>query len=190
MRFAILLPICVLALLPLCEPTFIVESAAAGTTTVFGLGVGTSTSAAAVAAGAAGAVAVAGALIVGGVIAAAIASRRGKREAGPMCLPMNNPDMFISLAASSDTLGCGMRLVCEVEATPDELLSPEEKLVLGLFGRQVKPATFSELKSPKAGFQYAALVGANAKNASECGRVFDQCPYDRSSIMELFNATK
>ncbi|XP_066939820.1 uncharacterized protein [Macrobrachium rosenbergii] len=195
MRIAslLLLSLCSLGSLPLCQPTILLGSATAASATTTGVALGAATAAAA--AGAAGAVAVAGALIVGGVIAAAVANRRGKRDtagagAEPTCLPMNNPDLFIALAASSDTIGCGMRLVCELEATPDELLSRDEKLILGLFGRQIKPASFSELKSPKAGFQYAAFVGANAKNVSECASVFDLCPYDRNAMMELFNASK
>ncbi|XP_064100922.1 uncharacterized protein LOC135211519 [Macrobrachium nipponense] len=192
--FLLLLSLCSLASLPLCQPTIILGSATAASATTAGVALGAATASAA--AGAIGVVAVAGALIVSGVIAAAaVANRRGKRDtagagAEPTCLPMNNPDLFIALAASSDTIGCGMRLVCELEATPDELLSREEHLILGLFGRQIKPAPFSELMSPKAGFQYAAFVGANAKNVSECASVFDLCPYDRRAMMELFNASK
>lgn len=56
--------------------------------------------------------------------------------------------------------------------------------------RSVKPVSFSEMKRPKSSFQYAALVGSQAKNVSECAEVFDQCPFDRVTIMHAFIATK
>ena len=53
----------------------------------------------------------------------------------------------------------------------------------------MKPVTFSQMKNAKSSFQYAALVGSRAKSAAECGQVFDQCPFDRATIMGAFNAT-
>lgn len=63
-------------------------------------------------------------------------------------------------------------------------------MIFSVFSRKVKPVTFSELKSSKSGFQYAALVGSQANTAAECGKVFDQCPLDRQAIMGAFYATK
>lgn len=56
--------------------------------------------------------------------------------------------------------------------------------------RQVKPVTFSQMKNAKSSFQYAALVGSKAESVAECAQVFDQCPFDRLTIMNAFNATK
>lgn len=54
----------------------------------------------------------------------------------------------------------------------------------------MKPVTFSQMKHGKASFQYAALVGERAEDVAECARVFDQCPFDRATIMGAFNATQ
>ncbi|XP_037783376.1 uncharacterized protein LOC119579546 [Penaeus monodon] len=182
MRFLALLPLAIVALLPFAEAIILLETSAATAATTYGLTIGSGGAAAA-------AVAVAGALVLGG-IALVAATNRGKRDVGAQCLPANNPDLFITLAANSDRFGCGLRLVCELEATPDEQLSQDEKLILSLFGRHVKPATFSQLNTPKSGFLYAAFVGSNAKNVSECAEVFDQCVFDRETIMKAFNAQK
>ncbi|KAK4299261.1 hypothetical protein Pmani_028458 [Petrolisthes manimaculis] len=191
MQFSLVATLAVVAVLPFAHAIFILTSgttAAATTATTVGLTVGTGGTAAA-AAVALGAAAVVGALVVGG-LAAAAANNRHKRSTASICLPTNNPDIFLTLAANSDQLGCGLRLVCELEATPDEALTQEERLILNLFGRTVKPVTFSEMKSAKSGFQYAALVGSQANSPSECAKVFDQCPLDRQAIMGAFYATK
>jgi len=189
MRVFALAPLALLALLPFAHSIILIESAAASTATTLGITLGTGGAGAA--AVAAGAVAVAGALVLGGLLAATGTSR-GKRDINSQCLPTNNPELFITLAANTDRFGCGLRLVCELEATPDEQLGTDEKLILSMFGRQVKPATFSQLSAanPKSGFQNAAFIGKNAKNVSECAEAFDQCPFDRATIMAAFESSK
>ncbi|XP_063588179.1 uncharacterized protein LOC134765444 [Penaeus indicus] len=147
-----------------------------------GVGVGVSASTAAAATALAGV----GALAAAGVILAAKASSSNGKRSASGCFPVNNPDLFITLAANSDKLGCGMRLVCELEATPDEALSHEERLILGLFGRSPAPVNFDQLNTPKAGFQYAAFVGAKAASVAECASTFNQCPFDRATMIEAF----
>lgn len=134
MQLSIITIVAVVALLPLAHAVILVASGttAATTATTIGLTVGTGGTAAA-AAVAVGAAAVAGALILGG-LAARSAAGRHKRSTASVCLPTNNPDLFLTLAANSDQLGCGLRLVCELEATPDEDLTHEERLILNLFG--------------------------------------------------------
>ncbi|KAK3868523.1 hypothetical protein Pcinc_026086 [Petrolisthes cinctipes] len=189
MQFSIVATLAVVAVLPLAHAVILLTSGTAATTaTTIGLTLGTGGTGAA-AAVAVGAAAVVGALVLGG-LAATAASGRHRRSTASLCLPTNNPDIFLTLAANSDQLGCGLRLVCELEATPDEALTQEERLILNLFGRTVKPVTFSEMKSSKSGFQYAALVGSQANTPSECAKVFDQCPLDRQAIMGAFYATK
>lgn len=166
-------------LLHLASGILLVDSTGALTAATITLG--TTTTAATTAA-----LAVGGALAAAGVLAAArAASSRGKRAA-PTCLPVSNPELFITLAASSDKLGCGMRLVCELEATPDQALSHEERLILGLFGRAPAPVAFDQLNTPKAGFQYAAFLGAKAASPAECASTFNQCPFDRTVMMRAF----
>jgi len=129
-----------------------------------------------------------GALVAAGAVAkVALLKRNGKRSIEDAnCLPVNNPDLFLTLAANNDKLGCGMRLVCELEATPDDDLSEEEKLILNLFGRGPEPVKFQDLDKPKAGFQYAAYVGATS---GDCGTVFGSCPFKRSTMMQAFKET-
>nr|XP_027223891.1 uncharacterized protein LOC113816066 [Penaeus vannamei] len=154
----------------------------AASLSTIGVGVGVSTTTAAAATALAGV----GALAAAGVILAAKASSSNGKRSANSCFPVNNPDLFITLAANSDKLGCGMRLVCELEATPDEALSHEERLILGLFGRSPAPVNFDQLNTPKAGFQYAAFVGAKAASVAECASTFNQCPFDRATMIEAF----
>merc|ERR1712106_198413 len=58
-----------------------------------------------------------------------------KRAAVDTCMPFQNPDLFLALAAGSDKLGCAQKLVCILEKTADEKLNESEKLILNLFGR-------------------------------------------------------
>lgn len=75
---------------------------------------------------------VVGGLALGALAAVAVA-RRGKREASS-CLPFSSPEIYFSMAASSDVLDCGRRYVCELEATADDKLAQEEILIRNLFG--------------------------------------------------------
>ncbi|XP_063872959.1 uncharacterized protein LOC135107224 [Scylla paramamosain] len=184
MKLSVVFCVATVTLLPLAHAVFLVASSSSAASSTVGLTLGTSGSAAA-ALGVAGLVA--GALVLGGL---ALAASRNKRDVSSHCLPSSSPELILELAASADQLGCGLRLVCELEATPDDALSTDELLILNLFGRQVKPVTFSQMKNAKSSFQYAALVGSRAKSVTECGQVFDQCPFDRRTIMGAFNATK
>ncbi|KAK8399920.1 hypothetical protein O3P69_002957 [Scylla paramamosain] len=188
MKLSIVIPLAAAALLPLAHAIFLTESGAtvAATYNSVGLALGTAGGSPAAALGAAALVV--GALVLGGLVLAGAGSRI-KRDMPSYCLPTSSPELLLELAASADQLGCGLRLVCELEATPDDALSTDELLILNLFGRQVKPVTFSQMKNAKSSFQYAALVGSRAKSVTECGQVFDQCPFDRRTIMGAFNAT-
>lgn len=128
MKLSIIVPAAVVALLPLAHSVILVSSGAAATSSV---GITLSSTGAAAAAGTLGAAAlVAGALVLGGL---ALASRH-KRDVSSHCLPAANPNLFLDLAVHVDQAGCGLRLVCELEATPDEALSADELLILNLFG--------------------------------------------------------
>jgi len=47
---------------------------------------------------------------------------------------MSEFDPSLDEVLQYDQLGCGMRLVCELSATPDASLMEDEKLILQLFG--------------------------------------------------------
>ena len=84
------------------------------------------------------------ALAAGGLVVGALALgakkllllkaiRRGKRDASS-CASFDNPDTYFALAASGDSLDCGRRFVCEVQAAPEQNLTTEELLIRNLFG--------------------------------------------------------
>lgn len=130
MKLSVVVPVAVVVLLPLAHAVILISSATAATTSSVGITIGSSSAAAAAAATLGASALVAGALVVGGL---ALASRH-KRDVSSYCLPSTKPDLFLDLAARADQAGCGLRLVCELEATPDEALSRDEQLILSLFG--------------------------------------------------------
>ncbi|ODM93673.1 hypothetical protein Ocin01_13007 [Orchesella cincta] len=86
---------------------------------------------------------------------------------------------------SFDSLGCGMRLVCEMSAASYEGLGDDEKLILELFARDGKAPLATKVSKAKLTYTYASILGANAKDGAQaCGRVYAQCPYSRNQIME------
>lgn len=133
MKFSVVVPMAIIALLPLAHAILLLETGtAAATSTTIGLTLG-STGGAAAAATLGAAALVVGALVVGGVVLAG-AGNHFKRDVSGYCLPAASPDLFLDLAARADQAGCGLRLVCELEATPDEALTRDELLILNLFG--------------------------------------------------------
>lgn len=129
MKLSVVVPLAAVALLPLAHAILLLETGtAAATSSTIGITLGSS------AAASLGAAAlVVGALVVGGVVLAG-AGHHIKRDVSNFCLPTSSPELFLELAANSDRAGCGLRLVCELEATPDEVLSTDELLILNLFG--------------------------------------------------------
>lgn len=132
MKLSIVIPFAAVLLLPLAHAIFLLESGATASATynsiAFAGATGGSPAAALAAAGL-----VVGALVLGGLVLAGAGSRI-KRDVPSHCLPTSSPELLLELAASSDKLGCGLRLVCELEATPDGALSTDELLILNLFG--------------------------------------------------------
>jgi len=82
-----------------------------------------------------------------------------------------------------DQIGCGLRLVCELSSTPDENLLQDERLILNLFGRELKAPKVDSGKG-KLSYSYAALLGETAKDSSTCGKVYFRCPYNAQQVME------
>ena len=80
----------------------------------------------------------AGGLVVGALALGAkkklLLKKRGKRDADESCTSFDNPDTYFALAASGDSLDCGRRFVCEVQAAPEQNLTTEELLIRNLFG--------------------------------------------------------
>lgn len=55
-------------------------------------------------------------------------------ETVPADAGMNEFNPSLDEILQYDRLGCGMRLVCELSATPNAVLMDDEKLILGIFG--------------------------------------------------------
>ena len=130
MKLFITLCLAGVACFPFAHAVFVLASGTAAASSGIGLTIGTTGTAAAAATLGAAAL-VAGALLVGGL---ALSSNRHKRDVSNICLPVSRPELFLELAANADQAGCGLRLVCELEATPDEALTKDEMLILSLFG--------------------------------------------------------
>ena len=103
------------------EAVLILTTAAAGTTV--GLG----------AASAAAALAGIGGLALGaglGGLAVAAGRRRGKRSVQEAA----KEDTVFNLVSASDTYGCAMKLVCLLEAKPEDQLGEDDQFILSIFG--------------------------------------------------------
>jgi len=182
------LPFFLVVVSVLAAPTIalILTTAAAGTTTAVTIGLATGTTAVntALATVGVGAAAVVGALAAGALLEG---HTRHKRDVSDRCGVFDNQELLFVLAANSDQLGCGQRLVCELEASEDASLNEVEHAILDLFGRNVKPLKASQMINAKSLYHYAAQVGSKASSTLECAEVFDLCPLDRAAIMEAYN---
>ena len=132
MKLCIVALLAAVVLLPLAHPFLLLETGTAATSSTIGIALGSTGGGAAVATLGAAALVV-GALVLGGVVLSG-SGHRFKRDASNICLPVSRPELFLELAANADQAGCGLRLVCELEATPDEALTKDEMLILSLFG--------------------------------------------------------
>lgn len=86
---------------------------------------------------------------------------------------------------SYDQLGCGMRLVCELAATPSAELQEDERLLLTLFGQGTK----TEKKSGKFSYTYAEALGRSG-NVDACLKTYSSCPYPSNQIMAAIRGAK
>merc|ERR1712203_466132 len=139
------------------------SSTAASGLAITGLSSGT-----AAIAGLGGVVAAIGAgAILGGLARAA--TRRGKRS---VIDDEQVGEQFIFDALSKmDELDCGKRYVCELAATPIQLLSQSEVTSLLLFQTQV-----DQPESAQTSFNEAIRLGALTRNPLACERRYATCP--------------
>ncbi|CAG7717284.1 unnamed protein product [Allacma fusca] len=99
-------------------------------------------------------------------------------------LDMAQYDPSLDEVLQYDQLGCGLRLVCELSATPEGSLSEDEKLILELFGRDEKAPNPTKSSRGKLSYSYAALLGGSAKSGETCSKVYGRCPYTGHQIMQ------
>ncbi|XP_042881133.1 uncharacterized protein LOC122258918 [Penaeus japonicus] len=159
------------------------SSAAAATTTALTLGVTVSNPALAVVGGAAVLLGAAGL-----VAAKAAAFRRGRRSATALAddgYSQNAVDVLFAAAGSLDRdSNCGLRLVCELSATPSDQLADDEALIMTLFGSP-SIASHDQISSPATPFQLAAFLGRASKSAPVCAQTYAKCHYDSRQIMDI-----
>ncbi|KAF0303053.1 hypothetical protein FJT64_002914 [Amphibalanus amphitrite] len=163
MKLTVALALVAVGLASFSEAIFIFETAAAGTAST--VGVGTATGAAALA-GVGGLVLGAGLV---GVLALA-ASRRGKRSVEDGL----KEDAVFNLVAASDAFGCAMKLVCLLEAKPDEGLTEDDTFILNIFGRDPQAPSIEKMKTPRGAYDYAAFMGKRF-GADSCEELFHTC---------------
>ena len=121
MNCRVLALLAVAALANYAEAVLVLTTAAAAGT----VGVGAATAAVALAG--------VGGLVLGaglGGLAVAGARRRGKRSVQEAA----KEDTVFNLVSASDSYGCALKLVCLLEAKPDEQLGDDDKFILGIFG--------------------------------------------------------
>ncbi|XP_027232654.2 uncharacterized protein [Penaeus vannamei] len=120
----------------------------------------------------------------GAVLGSAIASRgrsRGKRDL-VQCLPVADTELYFTLAANSDKLGCVQRFVCEVSARDEADLSEDERLFRDAFASGHAP----EAGSAQSLFVRAASVGAKG-DLRLCADEYSKCPIDGKTLLREFN---
>lgn len=160
------------------------SSAAAATTTALTLGVGVANPALALVGGAAVLLGAAGLVAA----KAKAASRRGRRAAPALAhdaYAQNALHVLFAAAGSLDQRSnCGLRLVCELSATPEAQLAADEALIMALFGSPAL-AAHDRASGPASPFQLAAFLGRASESASACARTYAKCPYDAAHTMDV-----
>ncbi|XP_042858767.1 uncharacterized protein LOC122244863 [Penaeus japonicus] len=119
----------------------------------------------------------------GAILGSAIGSRRryrGKREL-VQCLPVANTELYFTLAANSDKLGCVQRFVCEVSARDAADLTEDERLIRDAFASNLT----AEAGSAKSLFVRAASIGAKGEPRL-CVDEYSKCPIDGKTLLKEF----
>ncbi|XP_071527840.1 uncharacterized protein [Panulirus ornatus] len=175
----------VVALVDIATPIFLVSSSAttAAAATAGTLGLTISNPALAAVGGAAVLLAVAG------VATSAVFRGRGKRAAVERVnddgISSNAIDILFAAAGSLDhQTNCGLRLVCELAATPVDQLADDEALIMSLFGRE-SILNHDHINSPITPFQLAVFLGQQSGSATTCANTYRRCPYTSRQVMDI-----
>jgi len=147
---------------------FLTIGGTTSSTAATGLAITGLSSGAALAAGLGGVVAAIGAgALAGGVLAAA--TRRGKRSV--VDDELIGEEFIFEAINKMDEKDCGKRYVCELAATPVELLSQTELTSLLLFQTRSPVAN-----SGKSKFDEAIRLGVLSRNPKVCEKRYATCP--------------
>merc|ERR1711887_12248 len=177
----------VAALLQVATPIILVSSTAAATTaTIATLGITVSNPA--LAAVGAGAVLLGAAGLAGAAIGSLAGRRRGKRALTGVAddgFSVDAIDILFSTAGALDReTNCGLRLVCELAATPENQLAADEALLMSLFG-DARPLSHDQINGPSTPFQLAVFLGRQSQSAATCATTYSKCQYNSNQIMEI-----
>jgi len=180
----------VATLLQVATPIILLTSSAAATTAaVTTLGITVANPAlAAVGAGAVllGAAGLAGAAI--GSLAGGRRRHRGRRAITGVAddgFSVDAIDILFSTAGALDReTNCGLRLVCELAATPENQLAADEALLMSLFG-DARPLSHDQINGPSTPFQLAAFLGRQSQNVATCSNTYPRCQYNSNQIMDI-----
>ncbi|KAF0291347.1 hypothetical protein FJT64_010501 [Amphibalanus amphitrite] len=122
-----------------------------------------------------------GAALVGGLAL----SRRGKRSVAAQ----QQTDMVLDMVAAADVYGCALKLVCLVEARPEQQLTAEDELIVQLFGKELAALTEEQVSTPRQAYFYAAYLGS-AQGADACQAVFHTCEVSYDAMMAYVRALR
>ncbi|CAL4109078.1 unnamed protein product, partial [Meganyctiphanes norvegica] len=167
----------VAALLNVVTPTILVSTAAATTAT---LTLGVANLAVAAVGGAAALIGIAGLL----------AAKGGSRKRRAIIVPDNGFSsdalqiLFSSAIALDSDTNCGLRLVCELAATPADQLAADERLIMSLFGAQ-ELVSIDSVNGAIAPFQLSVFLGRQSQDASACSNTYSKCQYNSNQIMDI-----
>ncbi|XP_068229228.1 uncharacterized protein [Palaemon carinicauda] len=166
----------VAVLLQVAMPTIILTSAAA---TATALTISVSNVALAAVGGAAVLLGLAGLVKVAG-------RGRGRRQTeSDNAFTSDAVDILFAAAGSLDQeSNCGLRLICELAATPENQLADDEKLIMSLFGSDFEPQP-DQTNSPATPFQQAAFLGRRSGSAEVCATTYSKCQYNATQIMDI-----
>ncbi|XP_066976090.1 uncharacterized protein [Macrobrachium rosenbergii] len=112
---------------------------------------------------------------------------RGRRSTTELTTSFTSDavDILFAAAGSLDQeSNCGLRLVCELAATPEGQLSADEMLILSLFGSdlQLQP---DQTTSPVTPFQLAAFLGRQSGSVQACATAYSKCKHSAKEIMDI-----
>ncbi|KAK8733534.1 hypothetical protein OTU49_006342, partial [Cherax quadricarinatus] len=113
---------------------------------------------------------------------------RGKRQVTYVpdnVLSDNDVDTLFSAARTLDSqTNCGLRVVCELAATPESQLAADEALILSLFGRRLS-LVHDQINSPVTPFQLAYFLGKQSSSAEACANTYKKCHHNSTEILDM-----
>ncbi|KAG7173353.1 uncharacterized protein LOC121860644 [Homarus americanus] len=97
-------------------------------------------------------------------------------------------EALFAVAESLDQeTNCGQRLVCELAATPEAQLAPDEDLLISFIEDQ-SSLNHNQLNSPATTFQRAFFLGRQTGSVEDCANTYQKCPFSSNQTMEIIRS--